>query len=60
MSEWVSVKDRFPENERVLAFTPSLLLSIKYRIIPECLKFKSVASDATHWMTLPQPPEKEE
>ncbi len=54
--KWVSVSDRLPENERVIAYTPNEDLCVQYRFIPAGL-FKQVASDATHWQTLPTQPE---
>lgn len=53
--EWISVEDRLPDNERVIAFTDNEDETMRYRFIPKGL-FKQIASEATHWMNLPQPP----
>ena len=55
MSDWISVEDRLPENERVVAFTPNDDISLMYRFIPKNM-FTQIATDATHWMSLPEPP----
>lgn len=55
MNDWISVKGRLPSSERVMAFTPSEDKSMEYRFIPANM-FKQVASEATHWMPLPEPP----
>jgi len=54
VTEWISVKDRKPV-ERCLAYTDNNDLTMRYRIIPEGM-FKQIASDASHWMPLPEPP----
>ncbi len=54
MSEWISVKDRLPEeNGYVLAYSSSDDLVI---IV---LKSKFQSFEITHWMPLPEPPEEE-
>lgn len=55
---WVSVKDELPKSQRVIAFTPNDDESMRYRFIPANM-FKQVASEATHWMPLPPPPNKD-
>ena len=53
---WINVKDRLPKNERVIAYTPNEDSGMEYRFIPPNL-FKKIASDATHWMPLPDKPD---
>ena len=52
---WISVKEKgWPEQwERVIAYTPTDIPSIEYRIVPpgEFAKVK----DATHWKLLEPP-----
>lgn len=71
MSEWISVKDRLPENDRLV------LVSTKYFLIPKrktkiligynsfrsgwCVEELFIDGDdindhVTHWLELPQPP----
>lgn len=54
--KWISVKSELPTDKRVMAYTPNTDKSMEYRFIPAGM-FKQVASDATHWMSLPNPPE---
>lgn len=54
---WISVNDRLPGNERVIAYTDNDDVVVRYRFIPAGL-FRQVASEATHWRPLPPPPVK--
>ena len=54
MSDWISVQDELPKNERVEAFTPTSDESMRNRFIPAGL-FSQVASDATHWRPVSSP-----
>ena len=54
LDDWIRVEDRLPE-ERCLVYTQSDDLAMRYRIIPRGL-CEQVATDATHWMPLPEPP----
>ena len=62
MSEWISVKDRFPkENEEVLAFA-GFIFYAKYvhPLYPHGffdLIEELIYQNVTHWMPLPNPPE---
>jgi hypothetical protein len=57
MSKWISVDDIYPPSDkRVIAFTDNDDLAVRYRFIPAGL-FKQVASEATHWMYIPDDPE---
>lgn len=65
MSNWISVKDRLPEKyQAVLIFAGGVNLasynpeSKSYRW--DCDTYGFGASEVTHWMTLPEPPEKEQ
>ena len=55
---WISVDERLPDD-RCIAYTPNNDMTIKYRFIPAGM-FKQIASDATHWRPLPQPPKESE
>ena len=58
--EWISVED-MPDkngNGRLLIYTPSADVVMRYRIIPQDL-FAQVAVDATHYKYLSPPKEQE-
>ena len=61
MAEWISVKDRLPEdNARVLCFSPSLDKSDIGGISVQwgwCCQKRN--TDITHWQLLPEPPKGE-
>lgn len=59
MSEWISVKDRLPEEKtRVLVFVPRSGLKIDTdRIVGRI--WVRWNGRVTHWMPLPEPPEEE-
>lgn len=73
MSEWISVKDRFPDCKKVLAICiskPDIPYNLKatgwFRdTIYSCrmddenfvIESHGPSIPATHWMPLPQPPE---
>ena len=52
-SSWVSVEDRYPEEGRVIIYTP-LTDSMTYRIVEA--QFVKTCYDAAYWMPLPEPP----
>lgn len=55
--KWISVKDRLPENSRVLVFSPCFIGSDETMIIRLLdSDFVAKCSDVTHWMPLPEPP----
>ena len=63
-SEWVSVKDRLPENgETVLVYRPTM--KIQYMTSYYWYRFCDGAIDIqgndviTHWMPLPEPPKED-
>ncbi len=61
MSEWISVKDRVPEEgERVLVYNPTCSekhrVDIEYRFDRNFWESDGVYSYITHWMPLPEPP----
>lgn len=63
MSEWISVKERLPEkNTKVLCYfkyepnTPDVICENVYY---GSGRWMSESSKVTHWMPLPEPPEKE-
>jgi len=52
MSDWISVKDRLPpENKWVLGWCPGLNHVLRF--------FKYDEVDITHWMPLPCPPKRQ-
>ena len=53
VSSWVSVEDRYPEEGRVIIYTP-LTDSMTYRIVEA--QFVKTCYDAAYWMPLPEPP----
>lgn len=65
MAEWISVKDRLPENRQVVLFHQKngFIYCAQYTdffdeeywsIDGDCWS----AKDVTHWMPLPEPPKK--
>ena len=72
MSEWISVKDRLPKNNRmVIGYTPvdgymfvGFCTSGKgwaqWNIITAMRSTKIVKKKVTHWIPLPEPPVKGE
>lgn len=71
MSNWISVKDRLPENNTLVAwinFRPengilekwiSVVDSIGWADCYDGYHRKVAKIDATHWMPLPEPPTRE-
>lgn len=61
VNQWISVEDKLPnDNERILCFDPSLTESNLGAISVQfgwCCKRKNM--NITHWMPLPQLPQKE-
>lgn len=71
MSEWISVKDRLPENNIVvLAFCVGTARNGNCSLVASCdkgfwflqnsgarLGFPNLQYCVTHWMSLPEPPE---
>ena len=61
MSEWISVKDRLPEEhtKKFLAVTKwghIMLAERRYGSKTMVVGGLSLLSDITHWMPLPEPP----
>ena len=61
LPEWISVKDRLPEDDDdVLILIYGKVIGVGYRING---KWKSIAKAkapvVTHWMSLPEPPKEE-
>lgn len=73
MSNWISVKDRLPQNsERVLAYCEKtkkyFVGNVTYRCFSDEVYWRhewargamyTVTSKVTHWMPLPEPPQKD-
>ena len=58
-SEWVSVKDKFPEQYTdVIVFTKGGTIAVDY--VDENGDFYYYGEYVTHWMPLPQKPESED
>jgi len=55
--QWIPVSERLPKT-KCLAYTPEQDETMQYRIIPAGF-LSQAATDATHWMPLPPPPEGE-
>jgi hypothetical protein len=61
--EWISVKDRLPENNKyVLAYMPTI--DFQYAILEHRDKWidnndKTYQPEVTHWQALPLPPEED-
>lgn len=60
--EWVSIKDRLPENATVLAYMP--MVDYQYAILIYDKEWIDIADktyepdgEVTHWQSLPLPPE---
>lgn len=75
MSEWISVKDRLPENNKVvLVYVHDTTICGTHRFMTgscdkgfwflgvhlDCLSFPHNEYNVTHWMPLPDPPKEEE
>lgn len=70
MAEWISVKDRLPgDYQMVIGYTPSdgyMFVGdcvsgkgwTQWRIFTALRSTKIVKKKVTHWMPLPEPPEK--
>jgi len=64
MSEWISVKDRLPEEEGEFLCCSNIITDEEHIWIEICYFYKSnewihyAGEDAfpTHWMPLPEPP----
>ena len=61
MSEWISVKDRLPEdNQRAIVYRPEMSESdvgaVSVQFGWNCKRKKT---DITHWMPLPEPPKED-
>ena len=63
MSEWISVKERLPENENEVVLATDVTYSYTARYVNdnwhcvcECFEGSS-PYNITHWMPLPKPPE---
>jgi hypothetical protein len=52
--EWQPI-DTMPKSGRVLLFAPTDDITLRYRVSDADLA--RLLSEATHWMTLPEPPE---
>lgn len=64
MAEWISVKDRLPEDmiERVLVYVSSIsVIGHPWIDTDRCRNGRWVryGNDVTHWMPLPEPPKGE-
>jgi hypothetical protein len=55
-SGWISVKDKLPENERVMTLSPAYAEGehMRHRIMDG--QFVKVCHDVSHWMPLPASP----
>lgn len=62
MSEWISVRDNYPENVvKVLCFANDIVTSWCEVLYYDGLEWATVDDQdypciATHWMSLPEPP----
>ena len=66
MSEWISVKDRLPEESGTyLAYTEYIIYVLKYSAIHKLFNVydsfeeetaQKLCINVTHWMPLPEPP----
>ena len=66
MSDWISVKDRLPENMQTVAFVAwsefsdrynGRVLGGRYDSLLDCFSIPGACFEASHWMPLPKPPE---
>lgn len=66
MSEWISVKDRLPENGKEVLFSDGSSIMVGwYNADEEYWELTDAdmiayAQDVTHWMPLPRLPEEED
>lgn len=65
MSEWISVKDRLPENGKiVLAYSKEKGVTFTHRLWfhqtdrPFVIEYEGMVK-VTHWMPLPEPPKED-
>jgi hypothetical protein len=57
VNDWISVKDRLPENRSLLFLTHSEdIAGDKVRLIRGNNMITCFPSAVTHWMPLPEPP----
>ena len=64
MAEWISVKDRLPEPEKLVIATNGSIVLEMYRQIFNMemawtrygIKLEDFYGPITHWMPLPEPP----
>ncbi len=60
MSEWISVKDRFPDDSRdYIVYNPKSVYMKIYTATWFGKKWNNSNGFITHWMPLPEPPKGE-
>lgn len=60
MSEWISVKERLPEEStNVLVVHDGGRVTIEWMLSSRKFLYEEIYGYVTHWMPLPEPPEEE-